>query len=228
MQLSIFEEAITNIAPPKVAPKPYDYKRVLRDLNYKNSQHDFVVPTASNITTYKSGSSAKSDILGYIEANSPIGITAIDASAPVRNIVSRYISTGGRVFVDSGAFRNFKSRLKDPTVKLINFDHVFACYEDIIAGCTNTQSLIVVAPDSVGDQEYSYQLLVRYLPKIKNFLSFGVNLMVPLQKGELSIAKYYKKTVRLLGCDFICGLPSNAKALSKDEVFQFLNLSFRT
>ena len=98
-----------NLAEPvkakrKLDFKVYDWKQAMRDKSYKTLQQDMVSNTVpdANIVTFKSGSSAKADILGYIDANDPIGVTAIDASAPVRKIIGNYASQGGKIFVDSG------------------------------------------------------------------------------------------------------------------------------
>lgn len=224
MQMSMFAPAAPIYVKPKASAKVYDFNQVIRNKSYKKRQQDMVfdaVPEAK-ITVFKSGSSAKADILGYMAAQSPIGLTAIDASKPVRRLVGEYASDGGLVFVDSGAYRNFRAREKDPTVAPINFDDVFDSYHDILDNCTTTASLILVAPDEVGDQEKSFQLLVDYCREIKLIARRGVKFMVPMQKGDLSLRDHYVRCGELLGIDFIVGLPSNAKAVSKAEVMEFV------
>jgi len=224
MQMSMFAPAEPVISKAKSKAKVYDFNRVVRDKSYKTRQQDMVfdaVPEAK-ITVFKSGSSAKADILGYMAAQSPIGITAIDASKPVRRLVGQYVSEGGHVFVDSGAYRNFRAREKDPTVAVINFDDVFESYYDILDNCTSTTSLILVAPDEVGDQEKSFELLVEYCREIKLLARRGVKFMVPMQKGDMSLQDHYLRCGKLLGMDFIVGLPSNAEAVSKAEVLEFV------
>ena len=211
-------------AKRKLDIKVYDWKQAMRDKSYKTLQQDMVSNTVpdANIVTFKSGSSARADVLGYIDVKDPIGITAIDASAPVRKIIGNYASKGGKVFVDSGAYRNFRARERDTSVAPIDFDDVFERYHSIVDNCTNTANLIMAAPDEVGKQDVSFDLLVEYAREVKLLAKRGVKIMVPLQKGELSISDYYRRCKELLNFEFIVGLPSNAKALSRAEVFAFV------
>ncbi|WP_394222579.1 hypothetical protein [Alteromonas gracilis] len=224
MQVDMFGSAPAPVKRNPVDVKRYDWEQKLEDVIFKREQGDFVSDfnPASNVTTYRSGSSARADILGYIRAKSPIGICILDASAPVRGLVADYVSQGGHVFIDSGAFRVFKKTLKNPLTPPINFKKVFALYRDVIDQCENLDGLIVVAPDEVGKQQNSYDLLVQYHQDIEELYQQGVSFMVPMQKGALSIKEHYNRCRELLGFDFIVGLPSNAEALSPRETFDFV------
>lgn len=237
MQLSIFEpvglkENKKEVLKMRQVKKEindniFDWEQALRTKRYKHEQLDMVSQTVadSNITTYRSGSSSRADILGYIAAGASIGVTAIDVSRPVVSLMAEYISKGGSVFADSGAFRNYKARKKDPSVPRIDFEQVFECYYQIIDQCKNAESLIVVAPDEVGDQCRSYDLLVEWAREIKLIVSRGVRVMVPMQKGKLTVFEHYTRCRELLNMEFIVGLPSNAEAMSREEVMDFITLS---
>lgn len=225
MQIEMFDSAVPT--PVRAIPefKVYPWEKVLRDKQYTKQQHDLVhdfMPGAK-ITTYRSGASSKSDILGYIQAGSAIGICVMDASVPVRSLVAEYVSQGGEVFVDSGAFRTFMAGLRKPDTKPIDFDEVFERYHDIIEKCANPSGLIVVAPDVVGDQDESFRLLADYKREIELITRRNVKVMVPMQKGRLSIAEHYERCKAMLNMDFVVGLPSNAEALSRSEVFDFIS-----
>jgi len=224
MQIDMFNSTAPEVKSQLHFKPLYDWQEKLADIERKQQQADFVsiFNPASNVVTYRSGSSSRADVQGYIKAGAPIGICILDASSPVRRIIADYVSDGGMVFIDSGAFRVFRKRLKDPSTPAIDFDKVFAYYHDVINACTNTDGLIVVAPDEVGQQQTSYELLEAYIEDITQIHEAGVSIMVPLQKGELSIAEHYARCRKLLGFDFIVGLPSNAEALSYEEVFTFL------
>jgi hypothetical protein len=225
MQIEMFDSAVSH--PIRDLPdfKVYPWEKVLRDKQYTKQQYDLVhdIVPGAKITTYKSGASSKSDILGYIQAGSAIGICVMDASAPVRSLVADYVSQGGKVFADSGAFRTFMAGLRKPDTKPINFDEVFERYHDIIDRCANPSSLIVVAPDVVGNQDESFRLLAEYKREIQLITRRNVKVMVPMQKGVLSIAEHYIRCRELLDTDFVVGLPSNAEALSRHEVFDFIS-----
>lgn len=224
MQVDMFGSVPAPMKRNPVDIKRYDWEQKLEDVMFKREQGDFVSDfnPASNVTTYRSGSSARADILGYMRAKSPIGICILDASSPVRALVASYVSQGGHVFIDSGAYRVFRKTLKDPKTPPINFNKVFALYRDVINQCDSHEGLIVVAPDEVGKQQNSYDLLVQYHQNIEEFHQQGVSIMVPMQKGALSIEEHYNRCRELLGFDFIVGLPSNAEALSPKETFDFV------
>ena len=140
--------------------KVYDWKQKFRSHTLAQSQSDLF--DASHITTYSSGVSSPADLAGYVQVNAPVGVCVIDTSRPVRKMIGEYASDGGRIFCDSGAFRNFKARLKDSTVPLLDFDNVMEFYHDILKYSVNPSNLILVAPDRVGDQCASMVLLYEY------------------------------------------------------------------
>lgn len=204
----------------------FDWEEKLREIALEETQSDFVssLMPESNIVIYKSGSSAKTDLQGYMEVRANIGICATDASKPVLSLLAAYISQGGKAFIDSGAFRHFKATLKNPDTPPIDFDDVFSRYDSVVSQCTNTDGLIVVAPDIVGQQSASYDLLKFYRDRVLSLYARGATIMVPLQKGKHSLKEHYYRCKQLLGFDFICGLPSNAEAVSRDEVMSFLDI----
>jgi hypothetical protein len=83
---------------------------------------------------------------------------------------------------------------------------------------------MLVMPDVVGNQEASLLLLKKYAHEIKTEADFNVSQpVVPIPKGELSLADAYKKIVRYLGTDkFIVGIPSVEKVVSDSELRDFL------
>lgn len=225
MQLSMFAHEPKSQRKADYSFSLYNWSKKLREASGATMQGDFVsdVMPASHVVTYKSGSSAKTDLMGYMAAGANIGICATDASKPVLSLLASYVSNGGRAFIDSGAFRNFKAKLKKPDTPPVDFDVVFSRYEYVLAQCTSSNGLIVVAPDIVGKQAASYALLEAYKDRITALHARGASIMVPLQKGEDSLLAHYNRCKALLGFDFICGLPSNAKAISRDEVMSFMN-----
>lgn len=84
---------------------------------------------------------------------------------------------------------------------------------------------LLVMPDVVGDQAASLRLVEHHKAYVKAICDFpGVaRAIIPIQSGELSMAASYRELVRILGTDnFICGIPSNAAAISGEEFKAFL------
>lgn len=224
MQTELFNLPELTTSRKPLDLKVFDWEQRIRNHASKRSQSDLVAnfTPESNIITYSSGVSSPADFKGYTQLDAAVGVCIKDTSGPVRSLIAEYATRGGKVFCDSGAYRNFKAREKDPTVPLIDFDEVIELYNDILDQCTNPESMIVVAPDRVGDQTASLDLLMEYRREVVLMVKQRVKIMVPLQKGALSIAELYKRCQTILGFEFVVGLPSNAEALSRQEVFDFL------
>jgi hypothetical protein len=47
-------------------------------------------------------------------------------------------------------------------------------------------------------------------------------MMVAMQKGRLSLVEHYQRCVEVIGNNFVVGLPSNAKSVSRQEVLEFV------
>lgn len=83
---------------------------------------------------------------------------------------------------------------------------------------------LLVMPDVVGDQAQSLALVEHHRRWISAQLqSNAARIVIPLQKGALTLAQAYRRAVRVLGNDtFISGIPSNAAAVSRSELTAFL------
>ncbi|MDC8832825.1 hypothetical protein [Alteromonas gilva] len=215
---------IRPVARKRPLANVYDWQSAFERKVTASAQSDMLqaTNTAPVITTYKSGACNRSDVLGYIQSGSAIGVCVMDTSKPVRAILGQYATDNGKIFVDSGAFRAFMAQQKDPTAPDIDFDTVLELYHDIIDASHAPANLLVVAPDCVGLQQRSYDLLVEYKRELNLLYHKGVQIMVPMQKGELSVSDHYRRCAALLPFDFVAGLPSNAEALSPAEVREFM------
>lgn len=167
-------------------------------------------------TVYRSGASARADAAGYIRAGLPLGITATDASAPVRTMAARYASDGGRVFVDSGAFRLIRSG------QTIDYRAVLEIYRELLRQTRQPGNLLLVGPDRVGDQIASLALLLRFREAVIDLIDAGATVMIPLQRGPLSLSNVYQHVQHLLQRPLVAGLPSNAAALTEAEIVTFM------
>jgi hypothetical protein len=162
-------------------------------------------------TIFASGLNRPSNARPWILAGAPIGTVAGELSARMRREVATYASRGGKVFVDSGAFPAFRKGLE------LDFDQVFETYFDLAWATERPANLFLVAPDVVGDQAATFELLARYRGALGQLSDLGVTLLVPIQKGELEIAAAYERTLELLPAavlrrEWIVALPFNAHA----------------
>lgn len=202
-----------------------DWQTKLKDYGtLKNQNTLFDRDDTSTVLSYSSGTSAISDLLGYTKNCSPICINIMDCSKNAMSCIKEYVLSGGLVFADNGAFRQFRAKQKDGNIAPLNFDKIFNAYFALIGETNNASNLMVAAPDVVGEQQVSFDLLVLYQNQIRSLMRRGVNVLIAMQKGELSLYDHYKRCASLLG-DFTVGLPSNAKAVSRQEVLDFISMA---
>lgn len=166
---------------------------------------------------YRSGASSRADAAGYITAGLPIGVTATDSSQNVLSLLAEYASTGGEVFVDSGAFRLFKEG------SAIDYGKVLQVYKHLITSTKHPENLLLVGPDIIGDQRSSIELLLRWRNEVCELIDSGAEVMIPLQRGERSLSECWRIVSRLLRRPFVVGLPSNAAAIPPVEVMEFIS-----
>ena len=159
------------------------------------------------LLSFYSGMSAKSDLLGAMDAGVPIGVVADKiTTASLALSIPSYLDRGGHVFIDSGAFH----REASPDWPMILDRYAF------IANLTDRpENLYVVAPDVVGDQEASLQLLEAWRTPVRALIARGVQVIVPIQSGKLTAQDVRDHLVALLQTErFTIGIPSNRAALS--------------
>ena len=179
-----------------------------------------VTLSAQDITTYASGASAFWDATGLADAGLNIGVVATELPERTIGLIWDLLRAGKRVFCDSGAFTIFKCNLKGAAKKL-DFEEVFDRYDKLMEGLpiSAVSCLAIVMPDRIGDQTATFDLLMQYRTRIAGFIEAGANVIVPVQRGPLSAHDAVERTSQILGTrNFRVGIPSNAEALSTQEV----------
>lgn len=157
---------------------------------------------------FRSGMSSKSDLRGAINAFAPVGVVAgALTTAQILMTLPRYLDAGGSVFVDSGAFTAARTH----TAPL--WEDVLRDYEALASMTDRPSGLFVVAPDKVGDQAATLALLQTHCARLCSLVEAGVNLVVPLQCGELPAATMLSAVKDLLGPRVVAGIPSNKAAM---------------
>lgn len=191
----------------------------------------------SKTLRFASGMSAIGDLTAGTYARSGhtlngIGVDIGQLSKNGRKAVTHAaLSWNTPIFIDSGAFSAFRSTLKG-NEKSLNFDSIMGMYEEILDAIhvandvedTDYPRPMLVMPDVVGSQNESINLAKKYAQDIKLYASTNVaQPIVPIQKGALTLAEAYRKITSIVGTDnFIVGLPSNAQAITPDELRAFL------
>jgi N12 class adenine-specific DNA methylase len=189
---------------------------------------------------FVSGMSAPGDYSKLFGNGKNVGISMLELSkVSIPRIAEQLAAApGSYLFVDSGAFSIFMRNIKEQgtaereqremgEAAKLDHDALMQRYEDLShaiskasGGMANGRAFFVM-PDIVGDQAGSLDLVARYAETINGY---GVQAIIPLQGGELSLTEAYEQMMRNLGMDPaadispIIGIPSQAEAVSNDEL----------
>lgn len=164
-------------------------------------------------TVFRSGISSKSDLRGAIEAGVPVGVVAGKlSSAAIFLTIPRYLDRGGMCFCDSGAFSSFL------TGEPMDWADVLQRYDSLALMTETPGNLYVVAPDKVGDQGETLRLLAAWADRLRNLITQGCKVIIPIQCGRLSGQALIDMVAGVLQTrQFIVGIPSNRAAMPVDE-----------
>jgi len=174
-----------------------------------------------------------------------VGLLSKNAISELAQII---LNLKTQVFIDSGAFSNFKKAIKAPItgkkVEPLDFDQILAKYDSIISAInqaneseeTDYPRPMLVMPDVIGNQAESLALIEKY----KNWIALEVSNdtsipIIPIPLGELPLSQAYERILEILESNtlgikidprrFVVGVPSNAEAISRDDLAKFLSES---
>lgn len=180
------------------------------------------------VTFFASGSNHSGEIaaLNLIDGGN-IGTVAkrLTGSATYDAAMRELSKFEGLVFIDSGAFEEVKFPGGVPTiVKPLgnkHWDMVFDVYAKVAR--MHQGRAFLVAPDCIAHQELSLQRLAKYSERCIDLWEEGANVLVPLQKGALSLAEYEAQAKEILdGISFIPSIPMKKDATSLEELMDFV------
>lgn len=192
---------------------------------------DQVTPQA-----YASGMSRRGDLEAAIESVAGVGTVITELSRNGMQRVADAIRAGKPVFVDSGAFSAFMQAMRAGRSKesLTDFDETLSRYDELAAlageGTSRLERglLTFVAPDVVGDQTATLKLLEQHKQRVMDWMEAGIEVIVPFQKGPLKQSEMYRRVAEILsGNDFVVGIPSNAQALSSEDLHELLRQPYK-
>ncbi len=182
---------------------------------------DFFASGTSHVERFGSGASAKWDLLGYMTAREPVGVTATELNTRTNaeriGLLRTYVTNGGRVFVDSGAFGALRSNTE------LDFEQsVFPVYDALVQQCGNPGGFALVMPDVIGSQYQTRSLQERFKHKILQWLELGVEAIFPMQMPDQDqISEYHRISELTCGHAFTVGIPSNEAAWSPAQTVAF-------
>lgn len=185
---------------------------------------------SEQVVFFASGSNQSGEIraLRHVDgANVGVVAARVAAKSPAtKRAWNELLLSPNAVFIDSGAFEEVSFPEGVPTVvKPLDdpkyWDMVFDVYAK--AADAFVERAYLVAPDKVAFQADSLARLTKYADRVLDLWERGANILVPLQKGELSLAEYHAQAQALLdGASFIPCLPMKKDATSHEEVLEYV------
>ena len=186
---------------------------------------------------YASGSTRPSHVLGFGHIGQAFMVTATEMSPACEDALYHVAANSDvDVAVDSGAFGrcivNFpvKGKLPHPELSVgmhcpnpfsaAEWQTTFDLYNRL--GAILGSRLMVVAPDQVGFQSETLELVREYRSEINALLDNGVRVIVVAQKGAINQIAFDREVEAILGrSDYVRGLPCNKAATSLAEIEAF-------
>tara|TARA_R110002110_G_scaffold30588_13_gene108207 strand:- start:233 stop:1555 length:1323 start_codon:yes stop_codon:yes gene_type:complete len=192
----------------------------------------------TGVIDFASGSNHAGEIRGLHEAGHPIGVAAPEVFPAAERALTGLAGRHHPVFIDSGAysevtfnFPNKKGKLKRPDLSIgihvtspiseAQWDKRLDLYERLALSLGD--QLYVVGPDMVGHQTETLERVGKYRDRVRRLGELGANVMMPVQKGALSMAEFDRQIEETLGHgDFIRAIPMKKDATSVSELVDFL------
>ncbi len=176
---------------------------------------------------FLSGLNDPGEVEGALRAGHWIGITADEIRAGLLEMIENFAGSPSGLFIDSGAFGEvdfvpYPVVNKKRELHAADWERVFDLYQWAAETWRPTR-LYVVAPDRVGDQEHTLKLLGLYSHYVAAIASQRVNIIVPVQKGRMSMGAFFKIECDILGLRElpIAGIPLKKDATTPDELYAF-------
>lgn len=197
-------------SPPELAPPEFDPYR------------DY--PFQDGVTYFNSGSNHAGEIRGLALTGNDVGICAAEVGEEALAELELYAGGMLNVFVDSGAFSEVGFPGGRPTIVApiseAEWAERLAMYKRL--GRALRSQLWPVAPDCVAHQAETLARLKRWAPEIRELAALGCNVIVPVQKGELSMVEFSYAAERILGRGpWVWGIPMKKDATTLAELEHF-------
>jgi hypothetical protein len=177
------------------------------------------------VTYFASGSNAAGEIMGLHEAGADVGVAVQELNEDALYALTSLAGTGRKVFVDSGAFSEVKFGTKGPSWPHPISDTEWGRRLDVYQCLTEAlgNQVYLVAPDRVADQQGTFVRQAEWALVIRELHELGANILVPLQKGGLSLHAAQLVSERVLELDdIIPAIPMKKDATSFEDLGEYL------
>lgn len=183
-------------------------------------------------TIFASGLSRTADFTPAAWCEHGVGVEIGELSdRAMRDLARAIVTYGAACFVDTGEFGRFKRSLAGKAAPALDFDLILTRYDqllDMIADENEAEERLppplFVAPDHVGDQQASFDLVRRHSDWIRAACTWSpCEIVIPIQLGPRAPAEIYDALTQTLGTNqFRVGIPSNASAFSARDLIEFV------
>jgi hypothetical protein len=178
----------------------------------------------TTIEYFASGSNHAGEIRGLAEVGHHIGLVADRVGHLELAELDRLAGSDVRVFVDSGAFSEVDFPGGVPTIVKPITDEMWrrrlATYATM--AMTLGPQLCVVAPDCVAHQDITLERLERYAAAVELVAELGAQILVPIQKGAMSMGDFARRVETILDCDWTPSVPMKKDATTAAELEAFV------
>jgi hypothetical protein len=175
-----------------------------------------------------SGANRPAEIRALVATGNNVGIAVNEIGEAGLQVIEE--SRGNywqRFFVDSGAFSEVTFGANGPQITRPISDAEWtkrlARYDRLAVSMG--KQVYLVAPDCVAHQDETLARLAKYSAQIVGWMVEGANVIVPVQKGKLSMPEFTRAVARILGAAaqlVIWGVPMKKDATSVDELRAFV------
>jgi hypothetical protein len=175
---------------------------------------------------FASGSNRPGEIRGLASVGHDIGVAAGELNEQAIQELERLAGSDIQIFVDSGAFSEMK--LDPNTGRLflhrpISSDQWIEILDLYLRlGKSLGSQLWVVAPDRIGDQQKTLELIEDYELQLREIEATGARILLPVQKGRSSQLDFWRMITEGSGIDFIPALPCKKQATGLYEAREFM------
>lgn len=186
---------------------------------------------------YASGMSAKRDMSAAVESLAGVGAEISRVSKLGMSQIAAAVAAGKPVFVDSGAFNAFRAAMRagKPGEARLAFGPVLAKYRELSRQvCEAAENyhdralLMLVAPDVVGDQVATLELIEEHREAIMELIEAGHEVIVPFQRGPVhQFNALLRVKAALEDLPFVVGIPSAEAAMNNADLLELLGQDYQ-
>ncbi len=176
---------------------------------------------------FVSGTNHPGEIRGLMLSGNHVGVCVSELKTGALDELLSYAGGPTKVFVDSGAFAEVgfgpAGIFTKKEITGAEWLKRLAVYVEVAKAFRAKAYL--VAPDKIADQQETLARLARYETPVARAACYGANVIVPVQKGALSMAAFWIQAKALVVApeeQIIAGIPSKKDATSIEELVAFV------